>query len=263
MMAINAQNILLIEKYIDGVLSAAEKQIFDAQIASNTEFKAEVQAYETALKAIRVGGHHHILSILAEEEAKITVKKDDILPISMSKVYVKPFIMRHWRLAAAGIAILAVVVFMIPTPSKNDYTEVKPPRNLWITVGRGHADEQYLKSMYGEEKAQQLSMGFEAYQADKFKEAAHILSQLNIEKDSLYFYRGNANLQIKETDKAIQDFNKIMDDKSSQLKQQTEWYLLRAYLQNNKTAQAKKLQQIIINEPNHPFKVEASELKIE
>ena len=53
-MAINAQNILLIEKYIDGVLSAEEKQVFDAQIASNTEFKAEVQAYETALKAIRV-----------------------------------------------------------------------------------------------------------------------------------------------------------------------------------------------------------------
>ena len=128
---------------------------------------------------------------------------------------------------------------------------------------RSSADEQYLKSMYGEEKAQQLSMGFEAYQADKFEEAAHILSQLNIEKDSLYFYRGNAYLQIKETDKAIQDFNKIMDDKSSQLKQQTEWYLLRAYLQNNKTAQAKKLQQIIINEPNHPFKVEASKLQIE
>lgn len=267
-MALNAQNILIIEKYLDGELTASEKQIFDAQMASNTEFKAEVNAYETALQAIRVAGQDHIRQILAEEEAKFAIKKNELPSIPLHTTPVKRFVARRWLMAAASVSVLAVATFLLTRPGKPEngdemtQTPVKPYRNIWITTKRGQADEEYLKSIYGNDKARQLSEGFDAYQGDKYEEAANIWSQLEIEKDSFYFYRGNAFLMVNAADKAILDFNKVMNDEKSTLKPQTEWYLLNAYLQNNKAEEAKKWQQIIINEPNHPFKVEASKLKI-
>ena len=266
-MALNAQNILIIEKYLDGELTAAEKQIFDAQMASNTEFKAEVNAYETALQAIRVAGRDHIRHILAEEEAKFTMKKDELPCIPLHITPVKRLATQRWLMAAASISVLVIATFLLTRPDKPEnsdgmtQTPVKPYKNIWITTSRGQADEEYLKSIYGDDKARQLTEGFDAYQADKFEEAAHILSRFDIEKDSFYFYRGNAFLMINETDKAILDFNKVTSDEKSLLKPQTEWYLMRAYFLKNNKEQAKILEQKILNDPNHPYNSEVSKLK--
>jgi hypothetical protein len=272
-MALPENDILLIEKHIDGLLNDAEKRLFDQKYAQDPAFRHETEAYKTALKAVRVGGRQHILSVFEAEEAKIQALENvPVVPIHTPK-YGK--LMRSLAVAAS-LAVLIMAGYWLTIDEGKEKSgrdilasiAIDPIGNTWLTTARSSRDENeptdptdsYFIKTYGKANTETLFRAFEAYSSGEYMQAATHFSQVNITNDSLFLYKGISYLKADKADMALESLSKISQKTDAPLKPNAEWYILLAYLSKNDLANAKLMQGKIVAAPNHRYYTEAKGL---
>ncbi len=272
-MALPENDILLIEKHIDGLLTATEQRLFDEKYAQNDLFRYETDAYQTALKAVRVGGRQNILSVFKEEEVKIQEGRNvPVIPIYTPK-YGK--LMRSLAVAAS----LTVLIFAGYQLTKEGIQEksgrdilasiaIDPIGNTWLTTVRSArgdnepADptESYFIKTYGKANTNVLLQAFEAYSARQYMQAATHFERVTAVNDSLFLYKGISYLKANKADMALESLSKINQKDDAALKPNAEWYMLLAYLSKNDLPNAQLMQDKIVVVPSHRYYKEAKGL---
>jgi len=163
---------------------------------------------------------------------------------------------RHIWFSAAAIVVLAVIIsVLIFRPFKG-----KPAKDLYT---------EYYKEFPMTEEMNELSrtdddllFAIKVYEAGDYKRAL-ILFEMLADSSTLrgysLFYAGHAYMHQNLTVKAIETFQKLLDDAPGDLIPATRWYLALCYLKTGEAALSKE-QLMLIEETDSPFGKDARRL---
>ena len=233
------EDYLLIEKKIDGMLTAEEARAFDQRQAEDEEFAEAYALQQSAIDTLR---REHPQRLKAEMRA---IHEEMKAERRQQRHPQRPYAI------AAVVALLLVATalfFFLRTPSSQDlYAEYYHPYRATV-VGRGTSPAQ-------KSQAEQL------YSEGRFAEAIPLLQTLVADTASgrWRLILGNAYLQIDSTAQAIAQFERVTASHETDYQPYARWYIAMSYLKANDATAAKEILLSLVNQPG-PFRSKAQQL---
>ena len=208
----------LIALYLSGTLSHEAQQQFNHLMATDANFKKEVE-FQSNLK-----------TVISKEEQEAT--KRALTEYENEFKNSSSFNRKSWMVAASVIMLLGFSFLWLNSGSIDnnalfeDYFE--PYRNVVQPVVRG---EQNMDSK---------SKAFEAYENKDYQTALDYFNVALEEKNEavIKLYKGITQLQLDNIEDAIVIFEEL-ENLPNNLEAQHNWYLALAYLKNNELENAK------------------------
>ncbi len=242
---------VLIEKYMKGILSEEERLDFDTLLATDEEFKAEVEMKEEieSRDLKRAIEEHHdqtfreMLGEFEEEirqDAQETEEEENrkVIPISGKK---KRFD-RKWLAAASVIILLGIGIFYNlnrPVTTEELFlSNFEPYPNVVFPIERGSSESDVK------------TIAFSAYEREDYEAAIAGFDSLYSETGEAHylFYKANALIALHRSDEAIPLLIQYSES-GDQLSEKSGWYLAMAYLDNGDREMAGKvIDSLIANE---------------
>ena len=274
----------LIKKQLFGeILTDAELIRFDQQLNQDTEFKKNYIEYQDTVRLIRRAARQEMRETLQQFE------KTGTFPKGTEKPHFPLFILRGgnwkvWSSAAASVALiicLGIWYFQEPNVTFEkvaENTQYRPFNYLNLATVRSKqappkmteqtpfdVDIAYLTARYGVENAQKLSSAMLDLKDKRFTQAATTLADLAfvVENDSMLLSRGDAYLGANDVDKAIADYNIVVQNQTTpykDIRMIAEWHLALAYLKKGDRNESRRCIHIIAQTANHSFQREAKEV---
>ena len=236
----------LMVRYADNDVNADEKTAFENLLQQDKNLDERYQLLLSAKRAIRAQGlkqrvqglhqqYMHEAEPLEKQEAKI------IRPSSFFKTFMR----------VAAVFILAVFGYGIfqYTNTNNQSLYNDNFRAYELPVSRGEGQANMLDSLYSTRNFMAVI-------------SSAIAQQQSNQKD--YFLAAQSYLQLNNTNKAIEFFEKIesMNDTATQksFADETDYYLALAYIKNNNIDKAEKQLDKITSDKQHLFYNKAKEI---
>lgn len=237
-MELNAHDIELIERSLEGQLNDTDNAVFSQRLATDAYFKAEVEAYHEAILAIKLAGEDDIMAILREEQAKLNGAK----VISIFKKNPKTFSILRGALAAASIAAFVLVGYWIWDKSDASTIKLSP---LVMTYFEPYPALGIHK---GVEKKDVTTEALRTYAQNDYKKAIPLLEEsFHIKKDSLLlFYKSIAYLGDGQAEKA-QPILTALQGADTVPTESVVWYLALAYVELGQKEKAVALLEKVAN----------------
>ena len=213
----------LIEKYLLGTLSSEEKELVEQLIATDSNFKKELEFQSSLKEVIEVEEDENFKARLKEFESNKAVTSG------------RPIL--KWLVAASIVVLVVAGALVFPKSSTDPLfaAHFEPYANVIQPVVRGNdADDIKTKA-------------FVAYENEEFELAeTHFTTLLNSTSDSyVLFYLANTKLALNKASEAIPLLNSYMSV-GDNLSSQAQWYLALAHIQANETVQAKNILKKIV-----------------
>ncbi|MGI9552413.1 MAG: tetratricopeptide repeat protein [Aurantibacter sp.] len=251
-MNIEEQNIVLIEKYLEGNLGASEREAFEKRLEDDPEFGQSVVQMENMVSGIKHAGRKDIAKKLADLEATLPEVE---LEETSNVIELKQSRYRYWGAIAAGLALVLI-------------------SSLFLLNYNSGQTEQDLFTAYYEPYSGDLSRSGEEDLFDKTKKAeyAYALGQYAVAiplfeevisqepTSKLRFYLGNAYLSTGEGSKAAQQFEAVLRDIDYPLQDQAQWYLALSYLKAGNVDMARTNLEIITENSGSFYHQKAKEV---
>ena len=234
-------NQILIEKYLEGNLTAKEKAEFELRLAKDTELAKQFAEMQDFMLSMQVFGRNELkneLKAVAEAEALPA----DLFAESTQKKTVKsegkvrPLLSRKMvGIAAVVLALLVPTIILLnnqtvaPEKLYKEYFAVYP--NMVAPIVRGNASQKPLEQ------------AMEAYEGGDYNTAIQKLQNLKVpasKKEGVQFYLAMAHLAKGEAKIAVEQFQKLQTQTLNNYQEQTQWYLAMAYLANKEVALCKQ-----------------------
>jgi len=203
----------LIEKYVQGQLTAEEQREFDGLIISEPGFKTEVEFHKNLKRVAE-----------AEDDDNFRKLMTDFEQDASSENIKTKYFPTKWLVAASVIVLVGLGYFFMvlnqPTTQELFEENFTPYRNVDHPNERGSQDED-LKTR-----------AFTTYSKGEFESAVEMFSKLyESEKESYYlFYTANALIGHNEAIKAVPLLKEYIST-SGEYTDESKWYLALAYLQ--------------------------------
>jgi len=235
----------LIEKYLLGELSEDEQEAFDKLRLSNPEIEAEYILRKDVNDAIQ---ESDIMSLRLALNEIINTKKQK------TRLIKNPFI---WSSVAAVfiiVLIIKIVFFNSNTESNVDcfkeYYQTYPPV------------VNYRNTTTLSEEQESLKIALEKYENSDFNNAELLLKEL-VNKDSTNtmakFYLSISFIEQNKFIEAETYLYELTKNNQHLFYEESLWYLVLVYLNNNKTEEAKELLLEIISR-NYSYKLQAKKI---
>jgi tetratricopeptide (TPR) repeat protein len=237
-------DIELIERYHQELLTPPEHQAVKARMEKDPVFAAMVADYTDIIEGIKVSGRQQITATVADWEAEIREEESqtNIIP---------GFFKKYWRVAAIFLlAAVAAVYIFYPVPEKT-------PQALYAEFFVPYEDVINVR----DESNPSLTEAVHFYNEKEFKLAAErflIYVTDNPEDLNAQFYLGLSLIESGQTGEGITSLESVIKNKGL-LKEQAEWYRALAYLKMGDVAVAKNLLNEI-NHDGHDYQAKAVEL---
>jgi hypothetical protein len=214
----------LIEKYILGTLNSEEKELVKQLIATDSNFKKELE-HQSSLKEV----------IAVEEDEKFKAQLKDFEP-NQTVTFKRP--MFKWLVAASVLILVVAGTLLYFQESSADplfAQHFEPYANVIQPVGRSSTDNDIK------------AKAFLAYENEAYKQAeTYFTSLLNTTSDSyVLFYLANTKLALDKANEAIPLLNSYMSV-GDNLSSQAQWYLALAHIQADQKAQARQVLEKIV-----------------
>ena len=227
-------DIELIERYFDQVLTPQETVVFEKRLTTDNAFRALVENEKYLIGAIRLQGLTDELHALKRLELNMGAPQ----PLTVSETSSPPSQrnIRKWYLMAAAIAGLLItgrfVFYPSPTPADLYEDYFRPYPNV------------FSPNVRGTETSPDRAAAFEAYERGDYTKAAGLFRQLLAvrEEPGILMLLGNCELVTGNTDEAIRLFSSL-DTPNGELALQARWFLSLAYIKNGNQQQAVPLLQ--------------------
>jgi hypothetical protein len=213
----------LIENYIEGKMTLAEKLEFENQVRSNTELRDAFLKVSSLIEGIEYVGRKDALGDLKRLEASLSASGANLESKQSKMQYFKYSV-------AAAVTVLLVVfgsLFVLNTgqtePSKYFDNYFNPYMNNVNAITRSGAAEFSEKDL-----------AFAAYDNYNFVEASKYFESLlsQGEDASLLLYSANTDLALGNSSSAIAKLSKLFKD-YNEFDVQAAWYLSLANLKEN------------------------------
>jgi hypothetical protein len=214
----------LIEKYILGTLNSEEEEWVKQLIATDSNFKKELE-FQSSLKEV----------IEVEEDEKFKAQLEGFEP-SKSVTFKRP--MFQWLVAASVLILVVAGTLLYFQEASTDplfAQHFEPYANVIQPVVRSSADNDIK------------TKAFVAYENEAYEQAeTYFTSLLNSTSDSyVMFYLANTKLALNKPNEAIPLLNSYMSV-GDNLSSQAQWYLALAHIQADQKVQAKQVLEKIV-----------------
>ena len=222
----------LIEKYLDQKMTENERIEFEQIMKNDSELKAEVALHQEVGETLKGDKIHQLRDVLKETDRNWGAEKKEQKGVART--------INFRRI----IAIAATVLLLVMT------------YQFFFSGGGSMSNEQLFADNFQPyqmllsqrgisegEKDLVLENAVLAYSKGNYQSAASSFQQLsqNDPNDiSFQFYLAVAQLGAKENDASISLFQNIISTEGHPFKEQSQWYLALAFLQNNNMESAKK-----------------------
>lgn len=219
----------LIIKYFNHQLAPDEQKLFDQWMKEDEDFKTQVNFESSVQEALKRNERAELKSFLQSVEVPLEKKNFKWIAIAASFI---------------GIVLISTfsIYYFSEKSSSNLYAEYfQPYPNEVAPVVRGQKEN---------------SDAFYAYEIEEYELSAQLFE--NISEDYALLYGGISNLEIDQTQKAIEQFNDLILQ-NSKYQETAEWYLALAYLKNKDQQKSKEILNKIV-ENQQEFSNQAEKL---
>ena len=228
------------DAYLEGTMSASERQSFEKELENNAELAEMLEAHRSAVLSIEsVGVKADLQQIMAQNRA------------------VKPAKVRSFNRTVLSIAaslLVLVGAFFI------------------LKSGAGSSAQKLYQAYYQTDPGLPTLMGstdnalfddamvdFKSGDYDSALEKFNDLASRDATNDTLLFYQGVSSLEIGDTEMALTFLSQI-DLTESTWAEKTEWTQAMIYLANDNVSGAQPLLEKIANTTSHRYRDRAVEV---
>jgi tetratricopeptide (TPR) repeat protein len=238
--------------YLNHLLPPEEDALFEQEMKDNPAFYEEVQLQKMELLTMKMLQEDRLKAKMKEWDKDIqedSQKPDNVIPIR------KPIsrrIIQRWS-AAAGILIVIVVALQLV--SNHRFSDPQIAQRLFNESSYTVRGEGY--TVRGKDSVpQELAEALQKIQNKEYTEAVSILNNLkNTEYTELILLlKGESYFKSNQFDQAIETYQSIIDQTEiAILREEAEYYLLLTHLLAGNEAEANRLTNDILSNPNHSF----------
>jgi len=245
-MAIEEQDLDLIERYLHGKLVAQELEVFEERLKADQSFAVEVNDYKETMEGIDSYGREQFTNTVSgwEQEIKASAKKNE------GKVI--PF--KNYLSMAATLALLLIsgyFLFFYQSAEEQLFAQHFQPYDN-ITSQRS-----------GDPDAELLNEAMAVYDAGSYDQAIDRLVnylQSNPGDPTAAFYLGEAYLANDQPEKAEAQYIGLMQQRTHVFGETAEWHLALSYLKQKRSLKLEEVLRSITEEKDHTYYQEATEL---
>ncbi len=203
---IESVNLILLEAYINGEISADEVLLEDGSPLSKSELDTALEEFNDLKIHLKAAGLEKRLKTIHKE-----VSKEQSSNKSLKRLAI-----------AAMILLVAIFSFLIlRTPGEPEFSEYF-----------SHFDELVT---YRDSDSTNYTAGLEAYSLENYDLAYVLLESIDKLSDELKFYLGVSALGSSRPLKAVQIFENLGTASSNEYYQQVRWYLGLALWQSDES----------------------------
>ena len=235
----------LIQRFINQELDEAERLKVEKRIVDDPNFAEEVQLYRSLIgnmKAIR-------------RDEMVTNLDQWYQEHEFNQVEIQPWWQQNWYYAAAAVLVVLLACYLAWDTSTKTYTD----QELYTEAFQAYPAEVPRKI----QKRTNLIKGISFYNIAKYDSASYYLSKAR--QDSSYsvqyaLFLGIAFLENGNSNKAIEQFNLLLNPPNKIFGETARWYLALAYLKEGNRIKASEILEKITENDRHFNKKEANEL---
>jgi len=236
------QDIELIELYINNKLDRSERERIDNRLKTENDFLELFKDMEILLQGVKTATRRELVSELKAIE--------ESLPDAQTRTLFSA--KTYWWIGAAASVTLIVLAFVLwnrfaSSTNEKLFTEYfEPYPNVLQSSVRGVSDES------------QLSLALQFYEEKEYSTAIEKLEAIEGKDFGVFFYLGSSYLALKDTERAILNFEKNLQS-DNKLNTQAEWYLALCYLIDDNMNMCIPVLKSIASKEN-PYSTRANEL---
>jgi len=229
---------LLIEKYLQGVLSEKEQILFDKLLMDDSSFKNEVSFQKNVKSSVIANDQENFKNLIAKIEKSASRKRK------------KTLFSKKWLIAASVLFLFSIAFLLQNRQQYNSESLFKenfiPYKNVIYPIHRGVENNP---------KQDKKLQAFLAYENGDYQKAVFLFSDLYQQTNESYylFYKANALLQLNKPNEAIPLLQSHIQTQDT-LKDKSKWYLALAYLKARNTKKAKNLLNNIVSKKTYNYK---------
>ncbi len=220
----STEDIILIEKYLEGNLDAADRQAFEERLNKDDNLNKLLDEYAVLIAGVKFSGRDHMLAKFQQIEEELA---EDTKVVEMV-----PNKRKIWYYAAASIILLCVAFFLL----KPDNTLTSPELALAYfepypaTVGSASRSTEASKEL--------MASAMEQYEGGDYAQAAELLRNMSEGSEEVNeFYLANAYQANGEFDKATTIYQSLIED-GKLFQEQSSWNLVLCYLSLDQRSKA-------------------------
>ncbi|MFV0591975.1 MAG: tetratricopeptide repeat protein [Draconibacterium sp.] len=229
-----------IEDFIDGILSEDMLEEFGTELKENTDLMAEVTLREKINSAI---GEKDIMYLRNQlGEARRGAEKQEVKSIVMPKFDLQST--RFWRNSVAMIIVLIGLAGILNTGmqsterSYNKYFDTP----TWASERSVNSNVDIIQTakIY--------------FQQSDYAKVINELDKVTPQKDEAFvvqFYKGLSYQNLNKFDKAINEYEKVVEHGNNLFVEEAEWYQALCYLKENKRREARTELLAVIDRKGH------------
>jgi tetratricopeptide (TPR) repeat protein len=276
---------LMLEKYADNQLSAAEKTEFEQRLQTESALREELRLHQLAVEAVRVEGRKMLKNRL--QSRQISPRAPVFFSRKMGLVCgflaVAGFFFL-WKMCLVSRSILqkptepsespktpeSIEKTQIDLEIAQNQVEIEPkaPRfknTKAIFSANFHTfkPDELASQVRGEDNDEPFSAFVNAYLKSENEAALVCFEKLSAEDKSnlnILFFKANSLLAVGKTDAAILIFEKILTDKTARYAPESRWFLSLAYLKKDNLTKAKLILKTVAVDATNRFQKEAKEV---
>lgn len=214
----------LIIRYLNGDLSAPQREDFEARLKTDTELNEEYRLHTSVDEALQMDDDNRFRDMLDGIHEELVRKRQ--------------FPRWVWYTAALVLVCLAIALSLILTRERLSGTD-----KLFATYYKAYDSPGDVRSV-GDTKNSPLAFGLELYGENDYEGALTQLEQvIRVEPDNneAQFYAGVSSLQLDRFQQAIPFFKVVIDHQDILFLDQARWYLALTYVKTGDMAQARQL----------------------
>jgi hypothetical protein len=271
----------LIESYVKNELSAEDKQAMELRIANDPDWKNEIDWY----RKFELGSRYLVSKKMfadmhqrLEEEGRLEDEEKPIVPLvfgySWSKIAIAATVVLglftglFWFLNKPKISEIGFITnppINITVKEKSNVLINESPRNIEKIATELQASidkmedrpDEAIKQLQVLGKPKKISKGDDSLTYGSTKNGQQTQVVLNsVAENQRKFYLGLIYLRKQAPKEALKYFEQV----KAPLKQDANWYMALAYIQNGESLKAKIMLQIIANDSTHPYQSDATEI---
>ena len=225
----------LIEDYSEGLLSEKEAQVFEERLKTDSRLNALYEKFREAQQLLEISAGN----ILKEKLKKMnpSQKETEGRVVPMTKIL--------WAVAAVMLVLFLTISYQ---NLKNQFSNQALLEEYTTAYATG--------PVRGESEVDSWTKAAQAFASKDYQAAMAGFGEVS-DSSARYieaqFYLGNAAILSGDYARAIPAFEKVIVNKDIRYGAAAEWYLVVAYLGEEKESQAKELAMKIFEDKNHAY----------
>lgn len=245
-----------IDQYETGAMNAAERNAFEAELASNADLRQAQALYLQANEVVEQGIENKLRSQF-QDWAGDTAQVPMTATKTPAKVVSMPSTWMRMAIAASVALLIGWFGFQWAGSQYSDQALYsgnyeKPNDSVFRAGGAGEAHP--------------LQVGYDAMKAHDLEKAATFFGSILADNDyysEAQYYLGHARLEQKKYDAGIAAFQQSAARNGSKFQEMAEWNLLLTYIaaERTGTAEFKALLGKVANDSAHSYQPKAKELQ--